>query len=212
MAKFSSRLRQLRQSVGLSQAEFAKQVGTTKSSINMYERGEREPNLDRLETFADYFNVDMDYLLGKSDVPNKWANTKVDNIYPISTKRFPLLGNIACGEPIFADEEHEIYIEAGADIKADFCLKARGDSMTGARILDGDIVFIHKQETVSNGEIAAVLIGDEATLKRVYYDRENNIIQLFPDNPAYSVMRYSGEELNQIRILGKAVALYSELR
>lgn len=123
-----------------------------------------------------------------------------------------MLGNIACGKPIFADEQFEAYIEAGANIKADFCLRAKGDSMIGARIYDGDIVFIRKQEMVDDGEIAAVLIDDEATLKRVYYDQENNVIQLFAENPQYKTMRFVGEELNRIRILGKAVALQTDVK
>lgn len=135
-----------------------------------------------------------------------------DNLFPIETKKFPLLGNIACGKPIFADEQFEAYVEAGANIKADFCLRAKGDSMIGARIYDGDIVFIHKQEMVDDGEVAAVLIEDEATLKRVYYDRENGILQLFAENPKYQTMRFTGEELNHIRILGKAVAFQSDVK
>ena len=111
-----------------------------------------------------------------------------------------------------ADEQFEAYVEAGANIKADFCLRAKGDSMIGARIYDGDIVFIHKQEMVDDGEIAAVLIDDEATLKRVYYDQENNVIQLFAENPQYKTMRFVGEELNHIRILGKAVALQTDIK
>ena len=84
--------------------------------------------------------------------------------------------------------------------------------MIGARIYDGDIVFIRKQEMVDDGEIAAVLIDDEATLKRVYYDQENNVIQLFAENPQYKTMRFVGEELNRIRILGKAVALQTDVK
>ena len=86
------------------------------------------------------------------------------------------------------------------------------DSMIGARIQDGDIVFIHKQEMVDDGEIAAVLIDDEATLKRVYYDQENGILQLFAENPQYKTMRFTGEELDHIRILGKAVAFQSDVK
>ena len=93
-----------------------------------------------------------------------------------------------------------------------FCLKAKGDSMIGARIYDGDIVFIRKQEMVDDGEIAAVLIGDEATLKRVQYNPEENELLLFAENPKYKTMRYTGEELNHIRILGKAVAFQSDIR
>ena len=194
----------------------------------MYERGEREPGLESMETIADYFNVDLDYLMGRSDIPNRndWLKSinksvvvepsqpqmKFDNIIPISTKRFPLLGDIACGKPIMANEEKELYVEAGANVHADFCLRAKGDSMTGARIQDGDIVFIKKQEMVDDGEIAAILIEDEATLKRVYYDQENNILQLFAENPKFKTMRFSGEELNHVRILGKAIAFQSDIK
>ena len=166
--------------------------------------------------------------MGRSDIPNRndWLKSinksvavepsqpqmKFDNIIPISTKRFPLLGDIACGKPIMANEEKELYVEAGTNIHADFCLKAKGDSMIGARIYDGDIVFIRKQEMVDDGEIAAVLIGDEATLKRVQYNPEENELLLFAENPKYKTMRYTGEELNHIRILGKAVAFQSDIR
>ena len=95
---------------------------------------------------------------------------------------------------------------------ADFCLRAQGDSMVNARIFDGDTLFVKKQDMVDDGEIAVVLIEDEATVKRVYYDRENNTITLMPENPAYKPMRYNGEELNNIRILGKVIARYSRIK
>ena len=78
--------------------------------------------------------------------------------------------------------------------------------MINARIFDGDILFVKSQEIVEDGEIAVVLIEDEATVKRVYYDKENNVITLIPENPTYKPMRYSGAELDQIRILGKVVS------
>lgn len=228
MAKFNERLKLLRREAGLSQQDFAKQLGTSKSSINMYERGEREPGLETLEAIADYFNVDMDYLLGKSEHRSKSAwlegidksvdldslrsQIKFENLFPIERKRYPLLGEIACGKPITANEEVDLYVEAGANIQADFCLKAKGDSMIGARIYDGDIVFIRKQPMVEDGEIAAVIIDDEATLKRVYYDQEAGVLQLFAENPQYKTMRFSGEELDHIRIIGKAVAFQSDIK
>ena len=135
-----------------------------------------------------------------------------DNIIPIATKRFPLLGDIACGTPIFADEEKELYVDAGASIDADFCLRAKGDSMIGARINDGDIVFIRKQDTVDNGEIAAVVIEDEATLKRVNYYPQQELLILKAENSQYADMVYTGEQLNHIIILGKAVAFQSDIR
>lgn len=129
----------------------------------------------------------------------------------VETKKYPMLGNIACGEPTLANEEMGLYVEAGTDIKADFCLRAKGDSMIGARIHDGDIVFIRQQEMVDDGEIAAVLIDDEATLKRVYYDRDAGTLSLFAENPLYKAMHFSGDTLNQIKIIGKAVAFQSDI-
>jgi len=222
MSKFNERLKLLRQESGLSQMDFAKQLGLSKSSINMYERGEREPSFETLEAIADYFNVDMNFLLGKSEERNRYSEAinqaeksihhKCDNLFRIETRKFPLLGKIACGEPILATQEIELYVMAGTNIKADFCLQAKGDSMIGARIYDGDIVFLQKQEMVDDGEIAAVIIEDEATLKRVYYDREAGVLQLFAENPKYKTMRFSGEELNHIRIIGKAVAFQSDVK
>ena len=131
---------------------------------------------------------------------------------PISKRRVPLLGGIVCGEPAFAEEEFESYVAVGTNVHADYCLKAHGDSMIGARIMDGDIVFIRKQDMVENGEIAAVLIGDETTLKRVYYDPDNQVLSLVAENPRFKTLRYMGAELDQVRILGKAVAFQSDVR
>lgn len=227
MPKFSDRFKQLRTERRLSQQNLADQLGFSKSSVNMYERGEREPGLESMETIADYFNVDLDYLMGRSAIPNRndWLKSinksvavepsqpqmKFDNIIPISIKRFPLLGDIACGKPIMANEEKELYVEAGTNIHADFCLKAKGDSMIGARIYDGDIVFIRKQEMVNNGEIAAVIIDDEATLKRVNYYPEKDLLILKAENSQYEDLVYTGEQLNHIIILGKAVAFQSDI-
>lgn len=228
MPKFNERLKQLRQEADLSQAEFAQQIGTSKSSINMYERGEREPGIETLEAIADYFNVDMDYLLGKSDHRNKAAwlegidktvdlevlrsQIKFENLFPIERRRYPLIGEIACGTPILANEELELYVESGTAIEADFCLRAKGDSMIGARIYDGDIIFIRKQNMVNNGEIAAVVIDDEAALKRVNYYPDKNLLILKSENPKYEDLVYSGEQLDHIIILGKAVAFQSDIR
>ena len=119
-------------------------------------------------------------------------------------------GEIACGEPIYANREYETYVEASADIDADFCLRAKGDSMINARIFDGDVVFIKSQPDVENGEIAAVRIGDEVTLKRVY--KYTNRIELRAENPLYSPLNYEGAELNEIQIIGKAVIFQSFVR
>ena len=214
MPKFSERLRQLRNERGISQQTLANSLGDiSKSSINMYERGEREPGLETLEEIADFFNVDMDFLLGKSNIPNKARAGAVlpDNIIPMpEMRKIPLIGCIACGAPILAEEHIEDYIDIPKHIHADFALTCKGDSMINARIFDGDIVYIRKQDTVDNGEIAAVLIEDEATLKRVrLYDDH---ISLEPENPQYRPIVYWGEEMNSVHIIGKAVAFTSCVR
>lgn len=216
MSTIGSRIRNRREELGLSQDELGKRLGyKSRSSINKIELDQRSLTQSKIKTIADALETTPSYIMGwnEPDVKLDEEDLKFfDNLFPIETKKFPLLGNIACGKPIFADEQFEAYVEAGANIKADFCLRAKGDSMIGARIYDGDIVFIHKQEMVDDGEIAAVLIDDEATLKRVYYDQENNVIQLFAENPQYKTMRFVGEELNHIRILGKAVALQTDIK
>lgn len=118
--------------------------------------------------------TDFDYLLSLVDgnvslIENdkKINYDEYNNIYKIEKIKLPLLGTVACGEPIYADEDRESYIISGTDVKADFCLKCKGDSMINARIYDGDIVFVKKQDIVNNGEIAVVIIDDEATLKKV---------------------------------------------
>lgn len=214
-----TRLKELRERKGLNMAQAARALNIAYTTYVSYEKGEREPNSEMLIALADFFNCSTDYLLGKIDVINDdyTPEKKVIDIHnygirPIEVKKYPLLGDIACGVPIFANEERELYVKAGTDVKADFCLQARGDSMTGARINDGDIVFVRSQSQVDNGEIAVVIIGDEATLKRVYYYPEKNTLILKADNPKYEDFIYTGEELNDIHILGKAVAFQSDVK
>lgn len=177
-----------------------------KSTLSRYENGLQEPIYTVVVNLAELFNVSVDYLSGNDNIDI----FKYNNISPIKTKKFRMLGKVACGEPIYANEEYETFIEASADINADFCLTAKGDSMINARIFDGDVVFIKSQPDVENGEIAAVIIGDEVTLKRVY--KYPNRIELRPENPMHDVQNYENEKLEEIRILGKAVAFQSYIR
>ena len=209
----SERIKTTREEKNFSRKYVAEYLGVALRTYASYENGEREPNSEVLSTLSKLFNVTVDYLLGLSDVPRSERYTSdFSNIFPIKTHKIPLLGEIACGRPIFAAEEHESYIAAGTDIKADFCLRAKGDSMINARILVGDIVFIREQPMVENGEIAAVIIDDEATLKRVYYYQDEGKLVLQAENPSFAPLVYVGEELNNIRILGKAVAFQSDVK
>ena len=127
---------------------------------------------------------------------------------PLSEKKIPLLGEIAAGQPIFASEQYECYSPAD-DYGADFCLRVHGYSMVGAGIQDGTVVFILKQEDVDDGDIAAVLIDDEATLKRVYHSADS--ITLVAENPKYKPLVYTKKQSKNIRILGKAVSFTAKL-
>ena len=175
-------------------------------SITKWKNGTR-PSEKNLRKLAEHFGVTPDYFF----VDHSNTVPLPSNVRPVQTKRFPMLGNIACGEPIFAEEDHETYIDASSDIKADFCLTAKGNSMIGARIHDGDVVFIRSQPTVNNGEIAAVIIGDEATLKRWYFYPDKAKLVLSPENPSYEPLVFIGEELNSVRCIGKAICFMSTL-
>ena len=135
----------------------------------------------------------------------------VENIIPLpDTKKVPLLGTIACGDPITAVENVEDYVDAPEYVQADFALTCQGDSMINARVMDGDIVYVRQQPEVENGEIAAVLIDGEATLKRVFYGK--GTIMLQAENPTYPPMVFSGEEILDVKILGKATYFLSKVK
>jgi repressor LexA len=214
MADFGMRLLQLRKERNIAQKRFAEELGVSNSSINMYEHGVREPNLDMLQKIANYFDVDVDYILGNSDIPKKSdisdCISKYDNLTDITTKKIPLIGEIACGKPSFADENFEEYITVDSSLNVDYALRCKGDSMIGARIMDGDLVFIRKQSTVVNGEIAAVIIDDSATLKRAYIYPDKLVLNA--ENPKYEPLIYVNEELEQVHILGKAISFQSKIK
>ena len=162
---------------------------------------------DKIAALAKALQMPPAVIMGWDDAPIP-SNP---DIHPIGTKRFPVLGSVACGKPIYMAEEKEVYVDATVAIRADFVLIAKGDSMVGARINDGDIVFIRQQPEVENGEIAVVAIDDEATLKR-FYRYSDDLIVLRAENPAYKDMEFRPEDHKDIRVLGKAVAFQSDVR
>ena len=207
----------------LSQRAFAARCEVSNGYISMLEEGKNPktgepilPSVGTMKKIAAAMGMTLGELVSMLDgitanVSEQGEENFPSNIFPIKTKKFPLLGDIACGEPIFASEDHESYVIASGEIKADFCLVAKGDSMTGARICDGDVVFIRSQPVVENGEIAAVIIDGEATLKRWYFYPEKKKLVLTPENPKYEPFVYVGEELNAVRCIGKAVSFMSKL-
>ena len=212
--KVGQRIKARREELGISAEELGQKIGKAKTTIYRYELGliEKLPT-SVLESIASALRTSPAYLMGWTDniTPTSSQPPAFDNIAPIHTQRVPMLGEIACGKPIWANEERESYVQAGVNLKADFCLTARGDSMIGARIHDGDIVFCRSQNMVENGEIAAVIIGEEATLKRIYYYPDKQKLVLQAENPKYEPFVYVGSELNEINIIGKAVAFQSDV-
>lgn len=206
---FSNNLRRLIDVSGKTQKDVADAIGVSQQIMNVWARGKAIPRMGKIQRLADYFGVEKSDLIDEK--PEAPSLPSYPNIFPLQRKRVPLLGEIACGEPIFCNEDRESYIAAGTDVRADFCLRARGDSMTGARIMDGDVVFIQKDAELVNGKIYAVEIDDEATLKRVYYDEAAQELRLLAENPKYPTMVYSGERLAHVHVLGKAIAFQSDV-
>ena len=214
-------IRTFRREHNLTMEEFGRCCGLSKGYISMLEKNENPrtkkpiiPSLDTIRQVATGMQVDINDLIAALDdnqaVQVEDHLSTLPDIYPIHRRFLPLLADIACGEPIYSEEQHGTVVDVCGEIDADFCVKARGDSMTGARIYDGDLVFIKRQPTVENGEIAAVWIDGASTLKRFYMDE--NEIRLAAENPKYPTHYIRSSDHKEVLVLGKAVAFQSALR
>lgn len=205
------RIEQRRKELGFTLDDVAREIGVAKSTVQRYEKGTIEKiKLPVIEAIARALSVNPAWLCFKSDTmePTTPPSPLPSNIIPMpQTYKVPLIGTIACGQPILAVEDADELVEVPEHISADFALRCKGDSMIDARIYDGDIVYIRSQPEVESGQIAAVRIGDEATLKKVRVFPDMIILE--PANQAFDPLVYRGEELNDIEILGKAVAFTS---
>lgn len=319
MSDFSSILKRLRKEKNMTQPELAQCLGISRSAVSMYEIGSREPDLETLEAIADFFNVDMDMLTGRTSYENhdgvfgrikailkyrhltisdladildvdknelfdflyntsdtdlsydeprlygianalnvsvdafwgyfpsdntrdnyisflfrkihkdlplteqealtisKYLNCESKSLIPDGflplphTVKRPRLGAISCGDPIMSEENFDGYDDVPEHINCDFTLICEGDSMIGARICDGDTVYIKQQPTVENGQIAAILIdGTEKLLKRVYITDDSIVLQA--ENPAYPPRTFFKEDMNRVSIIGRAVGFYSNIK
>ncbi len=203
---FAKNLSWQMEQAGERQADIARLLGVSKSTVSAYCKGVQMPRMDKVELLARHFGILKAGLLEK--MPDGAGET---GLLPLpSTYRVPRLGRIACGAPVLAQENFEGYDEVPEHISADFTLVCRGDSMINARIFDGDVVYIHQQDAVENGDIAAVLIDEEATLKRFYL--YPNRVELRPENPTFPVLNFEGEQISRLRVLGRAVAFVSLIR
>lgn len=206
------RIKQRRTELGLSVDEVAAKIGKARATVYRYENTDiKKMPADILIPLAKALNTTPAYLLGFSEEPASTVSLDgITNIIPLpETKVIPLVGQIACGAPILAEQNITEYLAVDKKIPADFALTCKGDSMINARIYDGDVVYIRIQPDVENGEIAAVRIGEEATLKKVR--KFPNKLVLSPCNPIYDDLVYTDSELLDVAIIGKAVAFTSKL-
>lgn len=201
ISSIASRIREYREREDLTLAEMAQRTGVPAQTLNRYELGKRAPKIDVAVQIAERLGVNPLWLQGY-DVP---VLTGVpDGFDPVpETYTVPRVGAIACGTPILAEQNIETYDAVPNRIRCDFTLVCKGDSMVGAGIEDGDVVYIRQQPEVENNEIAAVMIDGEATLK--YFKRVGDMVLLSPANRDYEPIIVSGENLGKVKIVGKAV-------
>lgn len=185
---YGKKLRELRKIEGWTQEDVAKKLGISKQTYSHYENEKRKPSLDTIRELANVYQVNIDNIFSEQENGN--------------FSLLPIVGTISCGNGVYAFEDIEGYEEIpnswikGAD---HFLLRAKGDSMINARIEDGDLLLIRKQETFENGEIMAVIVDDEAVLKRIY--KSEDVIILQSENPKYPPKFITNK--SDIRIIGK---------
>lgn len=191
---------------GINSKKLSEDIDTPYTTVRSWIQKENYPRIDKIELMANYFNITKsDLVEDKPKLP--------DGIIPINkARRIPILGSVACGTPIFSEQNIEDYFVTNDIIKADFCLYAKGDSMIEADINDGDLVFIRKTPAVDNGKIAVVLIGEETTLKRVY-KTDHNLI-LHAENRTYQPLIYTEKdcETENIMVLGEMIGIYKNIK
>jgi len=204
---FAERLARALDARDVKQVELAEKTGISKSAISQYLSGAFVPKQRNTYKIAAALGVNPAWLMGKDVEMEDVSATNI--VRYTTTKQVPLLGEIAAGEPILACEDCKTYIEVDGSLQVDFCLRVNGDSMIDARICDGDLVFVRRQPVVENGEIAVVLLDNEATLKRFY--RNDGGVILKPENAKHQPRFYTERDFKQVRVLGKAVMFQSLL-
>lgn len=205
MSNFKYKLNEALELRNMTAAELSRRSGIDEGTLSNYRKGKYEPKQQKLEAISQALRVSIPWLMG-ADVPmeKSYDHMIPDGFLPPpETAKRPRLGAISCGEPIMSEENFDGYDDVPTAVRCDFTLIAQGDSMTGAGIFDGDIVYIKQQPIVENGEIAAVLVnGCEKLLKRVYFTKNSVVLQA--ENPAYPPLTFSLDDMNNVQIIGKA--------
>lgn len=197
-------LSERRKELGLTQREVAEEVGVAEATVSRWESGEiANMRRDKIAALAKVLHCSPDFVMTGESAP---APAIPPGFEPLpEMESVPLVGQIACGQPITAEENIEDYVDVPENVQCDFCLRCKGDSMIDAGIHDGDVVYIHIQPEVENGQIAAVRIDGEATLKRVFWNEESQTLQLLAENRNFAPLVYTGQVLDTVHIEGRAV-------
>lgn len=202
-------IKRIRLEHGLSQSELGKIAGVSDKAVSTWELGLKTPRMGAVEKMANYFGITKSAIVDDAPMTSLQKPVVPPGFMPMPEMvQVPLIGSIACGTPITAEENIEQMVCVPSRWHSTFTLTCKGDSME-PRIHDGDLVAIRSQPEVENGEIAAVRIGEEATLKHVYL--HENFIELRPENPAFSSIILSREDMNAVVIEGKAVGLCRDI-
>lgn len=205
------KIRYRRQQLGMSVRELSSRLGVSHGAVTKWENNQVTGISDKhFATLAKVLDCNILWLLDLDDAITLGPDNVEELVELPAARTIPIIGEIACGDPILAVENYDGQAGVPADSSADFALRCSGDSMINARIFPGDLVLIRQQSDVEDGEIAAVLLDGEATLKRVY--KYSGRVELRPENPLYPVRSIEGPDLINFRILGKAVSFISEVR
>lgn len=200
------RIRQRREELGMSQEELAKKLGyKSRSTIAKIEKGENDITQTKIAAFAKVLQTTPGQLMG-------WGKELPKGAFKPEMKKVPMLGYAAAGQPLEnLDGQDTYYVPVDGNQKVDFCITVRGDSMTGAGINDGDIVFVRQQPEVENGQIGCFEIdGNRVCLKRFYKTTDG--VMLVSENPKYAPMAFTADNCNDFKVLGLAVIKQSKIR
>lgn len=197
-------IKRIRLEHGLSQSELGKIAGVSDKAVSTWELGLKTPRMGAVEKMANYFGITKSAIVDDAPMTSLQKPVVPPGFMPMPEMvQVPLIGSIACGTPITAEQNIKSYVGVPAAWRADFALECHGDSMAPT-ICDGDVVCIRSQPEVEQGQIAAMRIGEEATLKHCYY--QNGVVQLIADNPSVCPpMVYTGSDLDEIEVEGLAV-------